>query len=157
LPSTGWKATSLPSTGGWSAITIPAPPWRNCALSLSGALAAASAYEATGERQYAAQFDQARETASQSLSRLPATTAAAADEGPTGGDPARSRRGTVDPEVSLLQSPPDPSAGSGRLNRAKAAMTGALAAGETLRDQQERQFAEAVGEREEARRACSAP
>ena len=120
-------------------------------LSLSGALAAASAYENTGERQYAAAFDQARETASQSLSRMPATAGAVADESPT-----REIRREAAEELSilssLLQSPRDPASGAARLNRAKAAMTGALAAAETLRDLQERQFAEAVGEREVARR-----
>ena len=119
-------------------------------LSLSGAMAAASAYENTGERQYAASFDQARETASQSLSRLPAT-GAPADAGPA----AEIRREAAE-ELSilssLLQSPRDPAARAARLDRAKAAMTAALTAGETLRDRQERQFADAVGQREEARR-----
>jgi PAS domain S-box-containing protein len=114
-------------------------------LSLSGALAAASAYEATGERQYAAQFEQARETATQSLRRLPA------DEGPTA-EMQRQAAEELSLLSSLLQAPRDPSAESGRLSRAKAAMTGALAAGETLRDGQERRFAQAVGEREDARR-----
>ena len=50
-------------------------------LSLSGALAAVSGYENTGERQYAIAFDQARETANQSLNRLPPSAAAPADEG----------------------------------------------------------------------------
>jgi PAS domain S-box-containing protein len=114
-------------------------------LSLNGALAAASAYEATGERQYAAAFEQARETASQSLGRLPA------DEGATA-EMRREAAEELSVLSSLLQSSRDPGAGSARLNRAKAALTGALAAGETLRDQQERRFAESVGEREDARR-----
>jgi PAS domain S-box-containing protein len=119
-------------------------------LSLSGAMAAASAYENTGERQYAAPFDQARETASQSLSRLPAASDPA-DAGPAA-EIGREAAEELSILRSLLQSPRDPAAGAARLDRAKAAMTGALTAGETLRDRQERQFAEAVGQREEARR-----
>jgi PAS domain S-box-containing protein len=111
-------------------------------LSLSGAMAAASAFEGTGERQYAAAFDQANETASQSLSRLPA--------------PAAEIRQEAAEELailsSLLQSPPDPANGAGRLNRAKAAMTAALANAETLGGRQEGRFADAVGELEAARR-----
>jgi len=78
-------------------------------LSLSGAMAAASAYENTGERQYAAPFDQARETASQSLSRLPAASDPA-DAGPAA-EIGREAAEELSILRSLLQSPRDPAAG----------------------------------------------
>jgi len=118
---------------------------------LSGAQAAMSAYETTGERQYGTVFDQARETASQTLSRMPALIG-----GTPGQGPAAEIRRSAQQELSILdslrQSPPEQGAETARLNRARAAMTAAIAAVEALSDNQERQFAEAVGRREAARK-----
>ena len=112
--------------------------------SLSAAQAAVSAYENTGERQYAAVFDQAHLTVNQSLGRLPALVDSTADV-----------RREAEQEISILnslrQSAPDATSAGPRLNRAKAAMTAAISAIEALSDNQERQFANAVGQREAAR------
>ena len=120
-------------------------------ISLSGAQAAAGAYLASGERQYAGAFEQARQTANQSLGRLASLTGGADEERTV----AVIRQG-ADQELSLLnalrQSPPDAAAGGARLNRANAAMSAALEAVQSASDEQERKFAEAVGRRETARR-----
>jgi PAS domain S-box-containing protein len=118
--------------------------------SLSAAQAAVSAYENTGERQYAAVFDQARLTVNQSLGRLPALVASTADAGPSA-DVRREAEQEISILNSLRQSAPDAGSAGPRLNRAKAAMTAAIAAIEALSDNQERQFASAVGQREAAR------
>jgi PAS domain S-box-containing protein len=119
-------------------------------ISLSGALAAASGYETTGERPYGVAFDQARQTAEQSLNRLAALAAGTPDQAPVA-----QLRSAADQELSPLnsvrQSAPDAAATTARLNRAKAALTGALSAVEALSDGQERQFANSVREREAAR------
>jgi PAS domain S-box-containing protein len=118
---------------------------------LSGAQAAISAYETTGERQYGTVFDQARETAGQTVGRLPALVGGTPEDGP-----AAEIRRDAQQELSILgslrQSPPEAGAEMLKLNRAKAAMTAAIVAVEALNDNQERQFAEAVGQREAARK-----
>jgi PAS domain S-box-containing protein len=119
-------------------------------VSLSGAQAAAGAYLQSGERQYTAAFDQARETASQSLNRLAALASGTPDAAPVAGIASDAGQ-----QLSLLnslrQAPPEAAAGASRLSRAKAAMTSALVSAESLSDEQERQFANAVGRREAAR------
>ena len=118
--------------------------------SLSSAQAAASAYEDTGERQYAGVFDQARESVSQSLSRLPALVGGTASEG-LSADVQRQAEQEISILVALRQFPPDAATAAPKLGRARAAMTAAIAAVEALGDNQERQFATAVGRREAAR------
>ena len=117
--------------------------------SLSGAQAAAGAYLATGERQYAALFDQDRDTVNQSLKRLPALVGGS----PASGSLAEIQR-DADQELSnlnsLRQTPADPAAAP-RLSRAKAGMTAALAAVAALNDERERQFASALARRDQAR------
>ena len=119
-------------------------------LSLSGAQAAASAYVATGERQFAGVFDQAREAVNQSLKRLSPLIGETVEEGPL----AEIRR-QADQELSNLssvrQSPPDSATAPSRLSRGKAATSAALAAVAALSDEQERQFADALGQRDAAR------
>ena len=118
--------------------------------SLSGAQAAASAYENTGERQYGTAFDQYRDTATQALNRLPALVSGTSDDGLS----ADIRR-EADQELSILkslrQSSPDAAAATPHLNRARVTMTAALTGIETLGDNQERRFADAVRQREAAR------
>jgi PAS domain S-box-containing protein len=118
--------------------------------SLSGALAAAGAYENTGERQYGAVFDQAQRTVNQSLNVLSKVAG-----GTAAGEPSAEIRRDAEQELAVLnslrQAPPDSAGAAPRLNRAKASMTSALAAVETLSDSQERQFADAVRQREAAR------
>src|SRR5580704_11649466 len=90
--------------------------------SLSAAQAAVSAYENTGERQYAGVFDQARQSVNQSLSRLPSLVGGTASD-----EPSANVRREADQEISILdslrQSPPDAGSAGPRLNRAKAALT----------------------------------
>jgi len=119
-------------------------------ISLSGALAAATAFETTGERPYAGAFDQARQTADKSLNRVAELAAGTPDEAPVA-ELRRDANQELSTLNSLRQSAPDAAAAPARLNRAKSAMTTALAAVETLSDEQERQFADAVGQREAAR------
>ncbi len=118
--------------------------------SLSAAQAAVSAYESTGERQYAGVFDQYRQSVNQSLSRLPSLVGGTASD-----EPSANVRREADQEISILdslrQSPPDAGTAGPRLNRAKTALTAAIAAVEALSDNQERQFTNAVGQREAAR------
>ncbi|HEX3748871.1 MAG TPA: PAS domain-containing sensor histidine kinase [Bryobacteraceae bacterium] len=112
-------------------------------VSLSGAQAAA------GERQFSVAFDQARETAEKALARLAALARGTADQ-----EAVAVIRHDAEQELSILNSlrqAPDANTGPARLNRAKAAMTEALAASESLSDGQERHFAESVEEREAAR------
>jgi len=119
-------------------------------VSLSGALADANAYQTTGERPYAAAFDQARQTADNSLNRVAVLAAGTPDEAPVA-DLRRDASQELSTLNSLRQSAPDPATAPARLAHAKAAMTAALAAVETLSDEQERKFATAVGQREVAR------
>jgi PAS domain S-box-containing protein len=120
-------------------------------ISLNGAQAAAGAYVATGERQFAVMFDEARESVNQSLNHLSQSIGSTADEGPL----AEIRR-QADQELaslsSLRQSPPDSSTAAPRLTRARNAMNAALASVASLSETQERQFAEARAERDLARR-----
>jgi len=120
-------------------------------IALSGAQAAAGAYAATGERQFAGVFDQSRDAVNQSLSRLAPLVAGTADEGAL----AQIRR-QADQELSNLngvrQGALDSATAAPRLNRAKAAMTAALSDAAALGDGQERKFADALGQREAARR-----
>jgi PAS domain S-box-containing protein len=121
-------------------------------LSLTGAQAAAGSYLDTGERQYAGVFDQSREGFNQSLRRLSALVGGAAD-----GTPMAEIQRQADQEMSILnslrQSPTDAAAAAPRLNRAKAAMTAALAASTALSDSEDRQFAGAIEQRDAARRS----
>jgi PAS domain S-box-containing protein len=118
--------------------------------SLSAAQAAVGAYENTGERQYAGVFDQARQSVNQSLSRLPSLAGGTANEGPSA-DVRREANQEISILESLRQSPPDAGTAGPRLNRAAAALTAAIAAVDALSGNQERQFTNAVGQREAAR------
>ena len=118
--------------------------------SLTGAQAAASAYENTGERQYGTVYDQAQKSANDALHRLEGLVGGTSHDGSAG-----EIRREADQELSVLsglrQSPPDAAAAAARLGRAKIAMTSAITAAEALGDDQERQFAEAVRQREASR------
>jgi PAS domain S-box-containing protein len=120
-------------------------------LSLSDAQASASAYLSTGERQYAAVFDQSRDAVHQSLSRLSTLAGGSAEDGSL----AEIRRQS-DQEMAILsvlrQSPADAATAAPRLNHAKAAMTAALAAATALSDAEERQSAASLEQRDAARR-----
>lgn len=118
--------------------------------SLNGALAAASAYENAGERQFGTAFDQARDASDQVLKRLPGLTGDAQDPGPRA-EIQRQAEQELSTLTALRQAPPDAAAALPRLNRARAAMTAALSAVEALSNNQERQFTESVRQREAAR------
>jgi PAS domain S-box-containing protein len=120
-------------------------------ISLSGAQAAAGGYVATGERQFAAMFDQARESVNQSLNRLSPLIGETANDGPL-----TEIRRQADQELaslsSLRQSPPDSAAAAPRLTRARNAMSAALARVASLSEAEERQFAAARAQRDLTRR-----
>ena len=118
--------------------------------SLSGAQAAAGAYENTGERQYGNVYDQAQRSANQALNQVQRLVSGTANEGP-GAEIRRQADQELSILVALRQSPPDAAAAAPKLQRAKAAMTAAIAAVEELGDRQEHQFAEAVRQRETSR------
>jgi PAS domain S-box-containing protein len=119
-------------------------------ISLTGAQAAASAFVATGERQFGGVFDQAHDAANQSLKRLSSLIGGTEDEGPL-----EEIRRQADQELSSLtsvpQSPPDSATAAARLNHGKAAMTAAVSAVAALSEEEERKFGDALGQREAAR------
>ena len=113
--------------------------------SLNGAQAAIGGYEATGERQFAAMFDQSRETGKQSLHHLSSLV----------GDPSMEEiRRQAEQQLQILnalrQSPVDSAGAAPRLNRAKSFLTASLGQVATLSDEEERQFAEARSQRDGA-------
>ena len=111
--------------------------------SLEGAQAAAGGYLATGDRQYAAIFDQDREDAGKSLDHLTSLRTDQAGLGET--------RRQADQEMQELaqvrQTPTDPGSAA-RLGRARTALSTALAQVSSISDQEERQFAEARRDRD---------
>jgi PAS domain S-box-containing protein len=116
-------------------------------VSLSAAQANAAAYAATEERSFATAFDQARDTANRSLSRLAPAAGGAADEAAVSEIRRQSEQ-----ELSILNQLRQSLADAGpRLSRAKAAMTAALAAVEKLSGVEEQQFDQTRARSEAAR------
>jgi len=120
-------------------------------ISLIGAEAAAGGYAATGDRQSAATFDQAREAGNQSLNQLVSLLGGTPDVAAL----AEIRR-EADQGLQILnsvrQSPPDAAAAAPRLSRARAAVGAALAGVATLSREEEARFDEASLQRELTRR-----
>ena len=119
------------------------------ARSLGGAQANAAGYLASGERQFAALFDQARESSNHSLERI-STLLAGTPEAAQFTELRRQAEQELSSLALVRQAPAD-AAAPARLNRGKSAMNTALARLAALSEQEQQQFTEAREARDLAR------